>query len=468
MASAAVVRRRVGRRSDPISVRAYSWVTFVVFVTAVTYLGALDAELKGADFAELGGWIVLVALADALRVRLWDDFSFAMSLPISLAAAIVLEPWQAGMVAALGSLDTREVKAEVPLARALFNRAEVGLSVVLAALSFRAVGGEAEWPVLLGPSLVASVVDLVVNTALVAAPVAWLHQSSIKEVLRRAAGPAPSQFALVYVALWLLAPLTTIAYLSAGLPGVAMVVAPAAVARLAFVQTMRVKSVSDDLEANRQALVTATDQAAEERRDERRMLAGELHDEVLPALFKVHLMGEVLRKDLEQGRLFDLEADVPELAAATDAAQSAIRRVMNDLRQSSLGRDGLISTMKLLARSLEATSSSRFSMSLEPVPGSNHLTQLVLYQVAREAMTNAARYAQTNVVHVTLTAHDDCLRLVVADAGIGFSPDALDLTNHLGLQLMRERVESIGGQLIIDSRIGSGTTIVASIPISAI
>jgi signal transduction histidine kinase len=464
MASAAVARRPVGRRSDPVSVRAFCWVTNGAFVLVVVYLAMTEGGSEPGSLVELAGWVGLVAVADSLRVQLWDDFSFAMSMPISLASAIVLDPWQAGVVAALGSLDSREVRAEVPLARALFNRAEVGLSVLLAAMAFRVVGGEAEWPVLLWPSMVAGVVDLAVNTALVAAPVAWLHRSSIAEVVRRAAGPAPRQFALVYVALWLLVPLTAIVYLHAGLLGVAIVVAPAAVARLAFVQTLKVKAVSQDLETNRQALATATDQAAQERRDERRMLAGELHDEVLPALFKVHLMGEVLRKDLQQGRLLDLEDDVPELAAATDAAQVAIRRVMNDLRQSSLGRDGLIATLKLLARSLEATSESRFAMTLEPIPTSDHLTQLVLYQVAREAMTNAARYAQTGIIDVRLTADNGCLRLVVADSGVGFAVDDVDETNHLGLQLMRERVESVGGQLVIDSRMGAGTTIVASIP----
>jgi signal transduction histidine kinase len=429
-------------------------------------LASLDTSVVNAEPLELMGWVALVAAADMLRVRLWDDFSFAMSMPISLASVIVLPPWQAALVAALGSFDLREVRAEIPLSRALFNRAEVGLSILVAALSFRWLGGTDSWPSFLGPSLAAGLIDIVVNTAIVAAPVAWLHRSSVKEVVRRAVGPEPSQFAAIYAALWLLAPLSTLAYLEAGLVGVGLVVAPAVLARLAFVQTMRVSEASEDLQVKTQALATATGQAAEERRDERRMLAGELHDEVLPALFKVHLMSQVLKKDLEQGRLLDLEADMPELAAATDAAQRAIRRMMNDLRQSSLGRNGLVSTLKLLARSLEATSSSRFELQLEPILAIDHLSQLVLYQVAREAMTNAARYASAEIVTVRLTEGSGCVRLVVADRGVGFALDSIDLTEHLGLQLMRERIESIGGRLVIDSRLGVGTTIAASVPVT--
>ena len=74
----------------------------------------------------------------------------------------------------------------------------------------------------------------------------------------------------------------------------------------------------------------ATDSLANERRDERQVLAGELHDEVLP-LFKVHLMGQVLRQDLDSGRQI-----LPELLTATEMAQSAIRDVVRGLRGAKL------------------------------------------------------------------------------------------------------------------------------------
>ena len=51
-------------------------------------------------------------------------------------------------------------------------------------------------------------------------------------------------------------------------------------------------------------------------------LAGELHDEVLPALFKVHLMGQVLKQDLASGQLLQLEEDLPGLLDATLVAQA--------------------------------------------------------------------------------------------------------------------------------------------------
>ena len=70
-------------------------------------------------------------------------------------------------------------------------------------------------------------------------------------------------------------------------------------------------------EANRaiaqkeRALSLVVNRIADERRDERLTLAAGIHDEVLPPLYKVHLMGQVVKNDLASGRLLDLEADVP-------------------------------------------------------------------------------------------------------------------------------------------------------------
>jgi hypothetical protein len=142
MASAAVLRNEARRPSDPLAVRIYCWGFTAAFLVCVALVAGANVQGYVAESTELLGWVVLVALADALRVRLWNDFSFSMSMPISLASVLILAPWQAAGVAALASIDVREFRAEVPLARALFNRAEVGLSVLCAALVFHGLGGE--------------------------------------------------------------------------------------------------------------------------------------------------------------------------------------------------------------------------------------------------------------------------------------------------------------------------------------
>jgi signal transduction histidine kinase len=192
-------------------------------------------------------------------------------------------------------------------------------------------------------------------------------------------------------------------------------------------------------------------------------VAGELHDEVLPPLFKVHLMGQVLRQDLNSGRLLDLDEDLPELIAATELAQSAIRSLVGDLRHSSLGPGGLNATIELLASQLEAAGSPRIRLELNDVGGS-HVTQLLLYQVAREALNNAARHSRASRIEVRLLREGEMIRLVVEDDGIGFDPRSVDGESHFGLQMITERVEAGQGRVIIDSKLGGGTRILAALP----
>jgi signal transduction histidine kinase len=58
----------------------------------------------------------------------------------------------------------------------------------------------------------------------------------------------------------------------------------------------------------------------------------------------------------------------------------------------------------------------------------------------------------------------DLLRLVVSDDGVGFVPWEVDGTEHFGLQLISERVEAGGGRVVVESRLGEGTTVAASLP----
>jgi signal transduction histidine kinase len=238
---------------------------------------------------------------------------------------------------------------------------------------------------------------------------------------------------------------------------------PLGLARQVFLQGRNLEEAGAKIESKDRALVAVAGQTLSERREERMAVAGELHDEVLPPLFKVHLMGQVLRQDLNSGRLLDLDEDIPELIKATEAAQDAIRCVVRDLRRSSLGPGGLNSTIEILARELETSGSPNFVLELEDVGGSS-VVQLLAYQVAREAMNNSARHSQATEVLVSLKRSDDLIRLVVDDDGTGFLASAVDRESHFGLQLIRERVESAGGTLYVDSELGRGTRVIAQLP----
>ena len=97
--------------------------------------------------------------------------------------------------------------------------------------------------------------------------------------------------------------------------------------------------------------------------------------------------------------------------------------------------------------------------------------ETALYRVAQEALTNVRRHARTTKAHLNLTRQDGKVRLGVRDEGRGFDPseapgDGGGPGERVGLSSMRERVGLLGGELKIMSEPGTGTSLVAEVPLS--
>jgi signal transduction histidine kinase len=202
---------------------------------------------------------------------------------------------------------------------------------------------------------------------------------------------------------------------------------------------------------------------AQDVREERARLAIDLHDEVLPALFKVHLMGQVLKLDLDSGRLLDVDQDLLQLLDATDRAAEEMRAVISSLRRTSLDRGGVTPTLELLAKDLSRDSKISIELDTSEI-GCAPLTQLLIYQVAREALRNAMKHSEADRIVLRLHREGRGARLTVSDDGRGFSLDTPAADGHFGLQMMRERVRMAGGEITIQSQPGEGTEIIARFP----
>jgi signal transduction histidine kinase len=452
------------RPREPNATRVFYWVFDVVAVCVLAGLLLRDTQAVADVAPHLLAWGLVIAAADSLPIRFWGPATLTMSLPVTLAVGMLFDPLPAALITLVASLDPREIRGEVSFARALFNRSQIALAVLAASAVFHGLGGEAgEWPGMLPPALSALLVDFVLNTGLVVAAASLSFGTRPDMVLKKVLDDSPIQNLFGYLVLGLFAILLATVGVSAGVWGAIAFLAPLALARLTFLQTERLVESSKRLQQKNQALLKALERNSEERRDERLVMAGELHDEVLPPLFKVHLMGQVLRQDLVSGRLLDLDEDLPELLSATQAAQGAIRGVVGDLRKSPIGPAGLVDTLRLFAEQLETAGSPRISLIMSEVEGST-LSQLLTYQVAREAMTNAARYSLADSISVTLWQEEALIRLIVEDDGVGFDPTQVDQGRHFGLQLIMERVEAAEGLVAVQSSVGGGTKVDAALP----
>jgi signal transduction histidine kinase len=118
----------------------------------------------------------------------------------------------------------------------------------------------------------------------------------------------------------------------------------------------------------------------------------------------------------------------------------------------------------MLASQVEAEFGVTIDKELHEV-GGDALSQMLAYQIAREALTNCVKHASGSPIHLKLLQTDSDFRIIVRDEGPGFLPESVDTDTHFGLQLIRERVELCGGTMVVDSALGAGTTVVVRFPL---
>lgn len=197
------------------------------------------------------------------------------------------------------------------------------------------------------------------------------------------------------------------------------------------------------------------------REDERGHLARELHDELGALLTAAKL--DVARL---KSRLGPTEPEAIErLTHLTTTLNSGIalkRRIIEDLRPSSLSHLGLVASLEILAREFEAGADLSITTDLEHVDLGGS-TQLTVYRLVQESLTNIGKYAQATQIVISLRSVDSYVKAEVHDNGNGFDSTAVGPGSH-GLSGMRHRVEAAGGRLTVTTKPQAGTKITATLP----
>jgi signal transduction histidine kinase len=197
------------------------------------------------------------------------------------------------------------------------------------------------------------------------------------------------------------------------------------------------------------------------REEERGHLARELHDELGALLTAAKL--DVARL---KSRLGPEGSEVAQrLQHLTDTLNSGIalkRRIIEDLRPSSLSNLGLTASLEILAREFSERSGVEVTTRLQAV-NLDEAHQLTVYRLVQESLTNMAKYAQARHAEVAVHASEGQVEVAVQDDGKGFEPVHSRPSSH-GLAGMRHRVEAAGGRLAVESEPGKGTRVVAVLP----
>lgn len=197
------------------------------------------------------------------------------------------------------------------------------------------------------------------------------------------------------------------------------------------------------------------------REDERAHLARELHDELGALLTAAKLDVARLKSRIDM--------QVPEHAERiqhlTETLNNGIalkRRIIENLRPSSLSNLGLTASLEILTRDFAQSSNVQVEISLEEAHLSD-TAQLTVYRLVQKSLTNIGKYANARKVLVCVHNHTNHVSVQVRDDGAGFDTTRIRADAH-GLLGMRHRVEAAGGSLTVSSTPGEGTLVSAVLP----
>jgi signal transduction histidine kinase len=197
------------------------------------------------------------------------------------------------------------------------------------------------------------------------------------------------------------------------------------------------------------------------REEERGHLARELHDE-LGALLTAAKLDVARLKSRLAAQAPEIGERLQHLTETLNSGIALKRRIIEDLRPSSLANLGLTAALEILGREFSERSGIEVAAALEPVE-LDESAQLTVYRVVQESLTNVGKYAEARQVDIALRDYSNHIELEVRDDGKGFDVRGIKPSTH-GLAGMRHRVEAAGGRLAVTSQPGQGTRIFATLP----
>jgi signal transduction histidine kinase len=197
------------------------------------------------------------------------------------------------------------------------------------------------------------------------------------------------------------------------------------------------------------------------REDERSRLARNLHDDLGALLTSAKLDAARIRPRLAGAPPEALERLV-HLVEMLNGAIALGRRIIEDLRPSTLTNLGLAATLEILAREFAERSGVAVYCTLAHTP-LDAASELVVYRLVQEAVTNISKYAAAHHVWLDMAQRGTQVEVLVRDDGVGFDP-ALQRGSAYGLVGMRYRVEAVHGTLEVLSAPGQGTVLRVRLP----
>lgn len=204
--------------------------------------------------------------------------------------------------------------------------------------------------------------------------------------------------------------------------------------------------------------------------EERGRLAREMHDGLAQELATLHLRSGLIARMLSAGQIDEAQAGLQELRRTTLEAHADLREAMLSLRTPVSLEAGFWAALQEYVTEYDSYYDLHVQLEVDDdfMPCFSPDVELQVWRIIQEALINVRKHAEASAVAIRVERADGQVRICVEDDGRGFDFDQArgDGQPSFGLQVMRERAESVGGSLQLHSRPGQGMRVVVSVPCS--
>lgn len=225
--------------------------------------------------------------------------------------------------------------------------------------------------------------------------------------------------------------------------------------------------MSTEIEEQRSELHYLAGRLISIQEKERRKTAADIHDTVAQALSAIGYKALYCQKIAEKNPQ-RLDAELTALQENINIALHQCRQIIGDLRPPSLYDLGIVSALRKLVNEFKENENTKVKFTFPKEIKVHSSKGIVLFRILQEALRNISQHAKASMVDVRLESDENAsIHLKVSDNGQGFSPHKKKSSGKMGLGLiiMRERAEDVGGVFDVKSSPGHGCTLEVAIPI---
>lgn len=200
--------------------------------------------------------------------------------------------------------------------------------------------------------------------------------------------------------------------------------------------------------------------------NEKNRIARDIHDGPAQTIASLVIRSDIIKKLIEKETpSTTIYKEIEQLKFQLRSVIKEIRKIMYDLRPTSLDELGFSSSIHGLVSKTEEDCNIKFSVSIdEESEIKNSNLKIICFRIIQESLNNIIKHSKAKKAYIYVKISNTFIDMIVQDNGIGFDTSKINSINSFGLSSLKERVSLVNGTVIIDSELSKGTAINVKIP----